>query len=76
MGRRKNLSVENKAKLHRLSVNTNHIEIMTFDDLVQNALSLYETIFNKSSEEPSTQEYHLPAVAADPAARRLTLRDA
>lgn len=47
MGRREDMSDRNRAKLHRLSVNTNHVEILTFDDLVQNALLLYKSMFHE-----------------------------
>ena len=47
IGRRKGLSEENKAKLHRFSVNCVSIDIVTFDDLLQNATILYKAILRK-----------------------------
>lgn len=47
IGRRTDLSEENKAKLHRFSINCVSIDVVTFDDLLQNASNLYETILRK-----------------------------
>jgi hypothetical protein len=47
IGRRTDLSEENKAKLHRFSINCASIDVVTFDDLLGNATSLYEAILHK-----------------------------
>ena len=49
IGRRTGLSKENKAKLHRFSINCVSIDIVTFDDLLQNATILYESILRKGT---------------------------
>ena len=47
MGRRTDLTEKNRGKLHRFSTNSSAIEIVTFDDLLWNATSLYEAILRK-----------------------------
>lgn len=47
IGRRTDLSEDNKAKLHRFSINCLAIDVITFDDLLQNATMLYEAILRK-----------------------------
>jgi hypothetical protein len=47
MGRRMDLTEENKGKLHRFSANSSTIDVVTFDDLLQNATSLYQAILRK-----------------------------
>jgi hypothetical protein len=49
IGRRTDLSEDNKTKLHRFSINCVSIEIVTFDDLLQNATSLYGAILRKGT---------------------------
>ncbi len=47
IGRRKDLTEQNKSKLHRFSANSSTIDVVTFDDLLQNATSLYQAILRK-----------------------------
>ena len=49
IGRRTDLTEENKTKLHRFSINCSTIDIVTFDDLLQNATNLYEAILRKGT---------------------------
>lgn len=49
IGRRTDLTKENKAKLHRFSIDYSTIDIVTFDDLLQNATNLYEAILRKGT---------------------------
>jgi hypothetical protein len=49
MGRRYDLTEENRLKLRRFSANCISIDVLTFDDLLGNASSLYESILRKVS---------------------------
>ncbi len=49
IGRRTDMTKENKVKLHRFSVSYSAIDIVTFDDLLQNATNLYEAILRKGT---------------------------
>lgn len=49
IGRRTDMTEENKVKLHRFSINCPAIDIVTFDDLLRNATNLYEAILRKGS---------------------------
>jgi hypothetical protein len=44
MGMRKDLTVEQMAKLKRFSINSRSIEVFTFDDLIRKAEDLYQNI--------------------------------
>jgi hypothetical protein len=48
MGHRRDLTEENKLKLQRFSANSVAIDVMTFDDLLGNATSLYAAILRKT----------------------------
>jgi hypothetical protein len=49
IGRRADMTEENKVKLHRFSINCSAIDIVTFDDLFSNATNLYEAILRKGT---------------------------
>ena len=49
IGRRTDMTEVNKVKLHRFSINCPAIDIVTFDDLLQNATNLYEAILRKGT---------------------------
>jgi hypothetical protein len=54
IGRRSNLSPEERNQLHRFSVNSAAIDVMTFDDVLGNATSLYELILRKGDTARAT----------------------
>lgn len=56
IGRRTNLSEENKAKLHRFALNCISIDILMFDDLLQNATNLYEAILRQGSSDKTEKD--------------------
>ncbi|MDD2320502.1 MAG: DUF4263 domain-containing protein [Geobacteraceae bacterium] len=47
MGLRKYISKENQQKLHRFTINSTHIDVLTFDDLLENAKNLLTGILRK-----------------------------
>lgn len=49
IGRRKDLTEKNKTKLHRFAANSSAIDVLTFDDLLQNANSLFQAILRKGT---------------------------
>lgn len=49
MGKRADMTEVDKVKLHRFSINCSAIDIVTFDDLLQNATNLYEAILRKGT---------------------------
>ncbi len=49
IGRRKHLAEQNESKLHRFSANSSAIDILTFDDLLQNARNLFCAILHKGT---------------------------
>lgn len=51
IGRRADLTDENTAKLHRFVTNSSAIDVVTFDDLLGNATSLYEVILRKGKSQ-------------------------
>lgn len=48
MGLRKDISKENQQKLHRFTINSIHIDVLTFDDLLENARNLLTGILRKT----------------------------
>jgi len=53
IGRRIDLTEQNKRKLHRFSTNSSTIDVVTFDDLLQNAISLFHSILRKGASVPT-----------------------
>ena len=47
MGKRKDLSPEQSAKLKRYCINSQAITVFTYDDLIERAKTLYENIRTK-----------------------------
>ncbi len=50
IGRRAGFAQEQLAKLKRFSINSNSIEMLTYDDVIQRAKSLHTNIFNESQK--------------------------
>lgn len=55
IGLRSQLSDWQRAKLRRLCVNLNHIEVVTFDDLLDRSNSLYQNLHRRSARAQSCQ---------------------
>jgi len=59
MGRSTHLTPTQRAKLHRFNLNSAAIQVLTFDDVAQNARRLYENISHPVSEKTDTTAENL-----------------
>ncbi len=66
IGRRMDLTEQNKSKLHRFSANSSTIDVVTFDDLLENANNLFQTILRKGTSA-TTQNMSTKSINANKA---------